>query len=200
MQRVSAHGRPAGRTGLSASLHSTAAPTSGFFGPNAQPQSRGGLAMVQGAPTGVPVVASMGQGPPTMHADAFSERPATARSASGSLRTSVNANAITSGPPTAAATITTAETPRLPQSAPLAMPVAVLPQRVPSRRGEVPIAPREEVGALLPEFQFTDRPSWLRRALVILIMACVSPSLLKEDPFPPLRQIISRQAPFRGGG
>ncbi|OEH76606.1 hypothetical protein cyc_02839 [Cyclospora cayetanensis] len=46
----------------------------------------------------------------------------------------------------------------------------------------------------LPEFPFTDKPSFLRRLLVFLIIACVSPSLLQEDPFPPLVQILDKQA------
>lgn len=83
-------------------------------------------------------------------------------------------------------------TPRDNVRPPLANAVAVLSQRLPSRGG-----PREapaSIGKFLPEFQFTEKPSFFRRLLVFLIVACVSPSLLDEDPFPPLRLIFSKQA------
>ncbi|KAL8430634.1 hypothetical protein ACSSS7_005806 [Eimeria intestinalis] len=82
----------------------------------------------------------------------------------------------------------------LPEAPPLANAVAVLPERGPSRQGP-PRSPRS-IGKFLPEFQFTVHPSLFRRLLVTLIVACVSPSLLREDPFPPLTLIVSRQALF----
>ncbi|KAL8439306.1 hypothetical protein Efla_003943 [Eimeria flavescens] len=82
-------------------------------------------------------------------------------------------------------------------SPPLVNAVAVSPQRGPSRQAVGSPRKPQSIGKLLPEFQFTVEPSLLRRLLVSLIVAFVSPSLLKEDPFPPLALIISRQAVFR---
>lgn len=72
--------------------------------------------------------------------------------------------------------------------------VAVLPSRAPSRR----ISTRDPapIARFSPEFQFTENPSLLRRLLVSVIVACISPSLLWEDLFPPLTLVFSKQAAY----
>ncbi|CDI78632.1 hypothetical protein, conserved [Eimeria acervulina] len=194
MHHVNADGSAGGSAGLSASRPLLVVSPSGYMGPRILSESLGSPSVGRGALVEAPAGAPVGP----LAATSGHVVPA-GGPVEGSARAYVDAEAVTNfaaSAPGAAA----AGNPRPAQGPPLARPVAVLPQRVPSRREERRGAPPVEISGLSPDFQFTEKPSWLRRVLVILIVACVSPSLLKEDPFPPLKEIIARQAPlFRSG-
>ncbi|CDJ40858.1 hypothetical protein, conserved [Eimeria tenella] len=157
----------------------------------AAPAAAAAAAPVAAAPTGPTLVEAPRRAPGPSSPRSPSGAAALGLPAAPGRRSSAASVAANEAAPAAAAAATAARSPR---RAPLASPVAVLPQRGPSRSSRR--GPPGDLGQLLPEFQYTDKPSWFRRALVVLIVACVSPSLLKEDPFPPLKQIASRQSPF----